>query len=365
MKKQLLMLGCAALAAFGAACSSDPALESAVITPMEEPSEQIQQRFSNEIRLLNELEMTQEILTNCNGELRYCQGVYNADNNEDFSILVFLHGLGERGEENLAQLRLGLPEIVKQIREDGRKVIVLAPECPSDQVWAPLHRGGAMGDLMEEPYQALGMIPVLIQKKIKEFKADDDRVYVTGLSMGGYGCWDLLARYGTDIFAAGIPCCGGSDPARAEKMKDLPVFIFHGSDDVTVPPQLARWMYISMKKAGNKNVYLREYFGVGHNCWDKAYSNKATWDWLFSQRRGHQSDIHPQNQPVGPVTAGQYAKGFGFNGGPRPAGSKPGDGLISPFPNAQEQEQQRAWQALESVEPEPAEEAEAEDADKE
>ena len=79
MKKQLLVLGCAALAAVGAACSSDPALKTAVITPMEEPSEQIQQRFANEIRTLNELEMKQEVLKNCNGELRYCQGVYNAD----------------------------------------------------------------------------------------------------------------------------------------------------------------------------------------------------------------------------------------------------------------------------------------------
>ena len=169
MKKHLLVLGCAALAAFGAACSSDPALESAVISPMEEPSAQIQQSFANEIRTLNALEMKQEVLTNCNGVLRYCQGVYNEDQPGKFAILVFLHGFGERGEENLAQLRLGLPEIVKQMREDKRKVIVLAPECPSDQVWAPLHRGGAMGDLMEEPYQALGMVPVLIEKKIEEF----------------------------------------------------------------------------------------------------------------------------------------------------------------------------------------------------
>jgi poly(3-hydroxybutyrate) depolymerase len=355
MKKQLLVLGCAALAAIGAACSSDPALKSAVISPMEEPSEQIQQRFANEIRTLNELEMKQEVLTNCNGVLRYCQGVYNEDQPGKFAVLVFLHGFGERGEENLAQLRLGLPEIVKQIRDGKYKVIVLAPECPSDQVWAPLHRGGAMGDLMEEPYQALGMVPVLIQKKIEEFKADKKRVYVTGLSMGGYGCWDLLARYSTDIFAAGIPCCGGSDPNRAEAMRDLPVFIFHGSDDVTVPPQLARWMFLSMRKAGNQDVFLREFFGVGHNCWDKAYSDPKTWEWLFSQRRGRKSDVRPGNPPVGPVTAFEYEKGFGFNGGPRPKGSKPGDGLISPFPNAEEQAKQRAWQALESVEPAPAE----------
>ena len=355
MKKQLLVLGCAALAAIGAACSSDPAFKTAVISPMEEPSEQVRQKFANELRTLESLEMKQEVLKNCNGELRYCQGVYNADEPGKFAILVFLHGFGERGEENLAQLRLAVPEIVKQMRDGKRKVVVLAPECPSDQVWAPLHRGGAMGDLMEEPYQALGMIPVLIEKKIKEFDADKDRVYVTGLSMGGYGCWDLLARYGTDIFAAGIPCCGGSDPNRAEKMSDLPVMIFHGGDDTTVPPQLSRWMYITMRKAGNRNVFLHELFGVGHNCWDAAYSDKATWDWLFSQRRGSESDIHPGYQPVGPVTAVQYEKGFGFNGGPRPKGSKPGDGFISAFPNAEEQAKQRAWQALESVEPAPAE----------
>ena len=361
MKKQLLVLGCAVLAAIGTACSSDPAIESAVIAPMEEPSEQIQQRFASQMQLLDTLEMKQEVLTNCNGELKYCQGVYNADEPGDFAILVFLHGFGERGDDNLAQLAIGLPEIVNQMREGGRKVVVLAPQCPSDQVWAPLHRGGAMGDLMEEPYQALGMVPVLIEKKIKEFKADKKRVYVTGLSMGGYGCWDLLCRYGTDIFAAGIPCCGGGDPNCAKKMSDLPVFIFHGSDDTTVPPQLSRWMYITMRAADNDNVVLREFFGVGLNCWDKAYSNPKTWEWLFSQRRGRQSDIHPGNQPVGPVTAGQYAKGFGFNGGPRPKGSKPGDGFISAFPSAEEQAKQREWQALESVEPEPAAPAEGEE----
>ena len=210
MKKHLLVLGCVALAAVGAACSSDPAIESAVIAPMEEPSEETAQRFANQKRLLEDFEMTQEVLTNCNGELRYCQGVYNADLEGKFAILVFLHGFGERGEDNFAQLAIGLPEIVKQMRDGGRKVIVLAPQCPSDQVWAPLHRGGAMGDLMEEPYQALGMIPVLIEKKIDEFNADKKRVYVTGLSMGGYGCWDLLARYGTRTARNSCAICQSS-----------------------------------------------------------------------------------------------------------------------------------------------------------
>ena len=91
-----------------AACSSDPAFESAVISPMEEPSEQVQQRFASQMQLLDAMEMKQEVLTNCNGELKYCQGVYNnADEPGKFAILVFLHGFGERGDDNLAQLAIG------------------------------------------------------------------------------------------------------------------------------------------------------------------------------------------------------------------------------------------------------------------
>ena len=325
MKKSVCMLGCVMIGVL-AACSSDsafkpadPALvaaaEAAVITPTEAPSPQIQQRFANELRILNDNNMKRETIKDADGSMWYCQGVYNEDQPGKPAILVFLHGIGERGDENLASIRLAVPDIVKQIKAAKQKVILLAPECPSSQLWAPLHRGGAQAKLTEKPAQALGLVPVLIQKKIEEFDADPDRVYITGLSMGGYGTWDLIARYGTDLFAAAMPCCGGGDPAQAEKMKDLPIWIFHGGADPTVPVMLSRRMYAALKEAGNDEVFYKEYPGVQHDCWTQTYQNPESWKWLFSQKRGVKSDVRPEQGEVVKVTQEEFESAGGFGGG--------------------------------------------------
>ena len=273
MKKSICMLGCAVIGVL-AACSTDSeatktdatstkpapaqkkadaallaAADAAVITESEALTEQERSQFARELRILNENNMKRETIKNDEGSMWYCQGVYNEDLPGKPAILIFLHGIGERGNENLASIRLAVPDIVKQIKDAKQKVILIAPECPGNQLWAPLHRGGQGAKLTEKPAQALGMVPILIEKKIKEFDADPDRVYITGLSMGGYGSWDLMARYGTDLFAAAMPCCGGGDPAQAEKMKDLPIWIFHGGADPTVPVMLSRRMYTALKDA--------------------------------------------------------------------------------------------------------------------
>ena len=326
MKKSICVLGCAMIGVL-AACSSesafkpaDPALvaaaNAAVITPSEEVSAHIQQRFANELRILKENNMKRETIKDVDGSMWYCQGVYNEDQPGKPAIVVFLHGIGERGDENLASIRLAVPEIVKQIKASKQKAILLAPECPSSQLWAPLHRGGTMAKLTEKPAQALGLVPVLIQKKIEEFDADPDRVYITGLSMGGYGTWDLISRYGTDLFAAAMPCCGGGDPAQAgEKLKDLPIWIFHGGADPTVPVMLSRRMYAALKEAGNDDVFYKEYPGVDHNCWDRTYQNPESWKWLFSQKRGVKSDVRPEQGEVVKVTQEEFESAGGFGGG--------------------------------------------------
>ncbi len=300
------------------------------ITTAEAPSAEIQQKFRNEYGILKRLDMVQQNFVNKDGDIHYCQGVYNADKPGKFAILVFLHGGGEGGNENLAQIRLAVSEIVKHMRDGGRKVIVLAPQCPDGEIWAQLHRGGEMAEMREKPFKTVGMIPALIKAKIKEFDADADRVYATGLSMGGYGTWDLLQRYGTDVFAGGIVCCGGADPNRAKKMKNLPVWIFHGNADNAVPIQLSRYQYVKMREAGNNNVFFREYPGVEHNCWDRTYANDEVWTWLFSQKRGTVSGVRPAQEAVVPPTEEQYAEGFGFNGGPK---SRYPDGFLPPFPS--------------------------------
>ena len=343
MKKSICLLGCAMLGVVAAyAADSEPAktdapateqknaaaslaaaAEAATISPSEALTPQLQQQFARELRILNDNNMKRETIKNADGSMWYCQGVYNEDQPGKPAIVIFLHGIGERGNENLASIRLAVPDIVKQIKDAKQKVILIAPECPSNQTWAPLHRGGAGAKLTEKPAQALGMVPILIQKKIKEFDADPDRVYITGLSMGGYGTWDLISRYGTDLFAAAMPCCGGGDPAQAEaKLKDLPIWIFHGGADPTVPVMLSRRMYAALKEAGNDDVFYKEYPGVQHDCWTQTYRNPESWKWLFSQKRGVKSDVRPEQGEVVKVTQEEFdaAGGFGGRGGQRPQG---------------------------------------------
>ena len=288
------------------------AAEAATITESEPVSDQIRQRFAEELRILNDNNMKRETIKNAEGSMWYCQGIYNEDLPGKPAILVFLHGIGARGNENLASIRLAVPDIVRQIKDARQKVILLVPQCPSNQTWTPLHLGGSKAKLTEKPAQALGMVPILIQKKIKEFDADPDRVYITGLSMGGYGTWDLIARYGTDLFAAAMPCCGGGDPARAEKLKDLPIWIFHGEADSTVPVMLPRRMYTALKEAGSDNVFYKEYPGVQLDCWTQTYRNPEVWKWLFSQKRGVKSDVRPEQGEVVKVTQEEFDSAGGF-----------------------------------------------------
>ncbi|MBP5585854.1 MAG: dienelactone hydrolase family protein [Lentisphaeria bacterium] len=319
MRKTICMLGGIMLGAL-AACSTesasrppDPALlaaaDAAVVTADEPVPERLQRQFARELRILNENNMTRETIRNDEGSLRYCQGVYNEDQPGRPAILVFLHGIGERGSENLANIRLAVPEIVKRIRDAGQKVVLLAPQCPADQLWSTRHRGGPEARLTEKPRPALGMVPVLIQKKIQEFDADPDRVYITGLSLGGYGTWDLMERYGTGLFAAGVTCSGGGDPAQAEKMKDLPIWIFHGEADQTLPVMLSRRMYAALKEAGSDVAFYTEYPGVPHDCWTRTYQNPEVWNWLFSQKRGVRSGIRPEQGEVVNVTQEEFDAG--------------------------------------------------------
>ena len=320
MRNNICLLGCVMLGAL-AACSTesvsrqpDPALvataDASVVTESEPVPERLQRQFARELRILNENNMTRETITNEESRLWYCQGVYNEDQPGKPAILVFLHGIGERGSENLASIRLAVPEIVKQIKASGQKVILLAPQCPGDQLWSTRHRGGAEAKLTEKPRPALGMVPVLIQKKIREFDADPDRVYITGLSLGGYGSWDLMERYGTGLFAAGVTCSGGGDPSQAEKMKDLPIWIFHGEADQTLPVMLSRRMYAALKEAGSDVVFYREYPGVPHDCWTRTYQNPEVWNWLFSQKRGVKSEVRPEQDEVVNVTQEEFDAGW-------------------------------------------------------
>lgn len=152
-----------------------------------------------------------------------------------------------------------------------------------DYRWANMDWSAKKGSMGKEPTTPMRLTLEVLAKLQKEFSIDDKRLYLTGLSMGGYGTWDTLARY-PNLFAAAVPICGGGDESAAATLKDIPIWCFHGGADTTVPTERSRNMIKAIKDAGGTPQYT-EYPGVGHNSWDKAYSEPELPNWLFAQHR--------------------------------------------------------------------------------
>ncbi len=183
-------------------------------------------------------------------------------------VILFLHGAGERGNDGLRQTQVGIGSAIRSYPERFPCIVVM-PQCPADRWWR--------GEELEAAYQCL-------QQTMKEFSCDPKRVYLTGLSMGGFGSWELAAKY-PDAFAAVIPICGRGNPADAEKLKGVPIWVFHGDADNLVPPAFSREMVEALKKAGSTVVKYTELPGIGHNSWDPAYNSAEVIKWLLEQKR--------------------------------------------------------------------------------
>jgi len=198
-------------------------------------------------------------------------------------LVLFLHGAGERGDDNAAQLKHGVVEFHR--RQATHPCLVLAPQCPADKKWVEVAwgQGGGAGTFPAQPSEPLKLALEVVDGLIAAGKVDPARVYVTGLSMGGYGTWDLAAR-SPGTFAAILPICGGGDEASAARVAALPTWCFHGESDSVVPVGLSRSMIAAIKAAGGTPVYS-ELEGIGHDSWTPAYRNPAVLDWLFAQRR--------------------------------------------------------------------------------
>ncbi|HEY7116931.1 MAG TPA: prolyl oligopeptidase family serine peptidase [Tepidisphaeraceae bacterium] len=152
-----------------------------------------------------------------------------------------------------------------------------------DYRWANMDWAAKKGSMGKEPSTPMRLALEVLDQLRKEFKLDDKRLYITGLSMGGYGTWDVIARHPT-LFAAAVPVCGGADESTAPTIKDIPIWCFHGGADPTVPTARSRNMIKALEAAGGQPKYT-EYPGVGHNSWDKAYSEPELPKWLFAQHK--------------------------------------------------------------------------------
>lgn len=202
---------------------------------------------------------------------------------KSYPLVLFLHGVGGRGDNNTQQLANGVGEFVKPENRQKYPCFVVAPQCPPDDKWANIDwilKSHTMAEKMTEP---LRLALDLFEKLAAELPVDKGRLYITGLSMGGFGTWDAIQRR-PDYFAAAMPVCGGGDTAEAPKLKDLPLWAFHGDMDATVLPIRTKAMIEAIRKAGG-TPKMTIYPQVGHNCWINAYADPAAMEWLFAQKK--------------------------------------------------------------------------------
>ena len=201
-----------------------------------------------------------------------------------YPLVLFLHGAGERGSDNAKQLSYLPTWLAEPALRRDYPCFVLAPQCRDGRRWADFDWSDKTSVPQKpEPTADLAAAVAALDAVTRSEPVDPDRVYLTGLSMGGYGSWDLAARM-PDRFAAVMPICGGGDEATAGKLVHLPIWCFHGAADDVVPVARSRSMVAAVEAAGGSVTYT-ELAGVRHDSWTSAYRDPATLAWLFRQRR--------------------------------------------------------------------------------
>jgi predicted peptidase len=190
---------------------------------------------------------------------------YDDDPARRWPLVLFLHGAGERGVDlDLAALH-GPPALADAGHEFP--FVLVSPQCPESSRWD------------SEPT----VLARLLDEVSARYRIDPDRVYVTGLSMGGFGTWTLATRY-PERFAAVAPICGGLWGQSAASIRDLPVWAFHGDADDVVPISMTEEIVAELRSLGS-DVRFTRYTGVGHDSWTEAYENPELYEWLMAQRR--------------------------------------------------------------------------------
>ena len=243
----LLMLGLCALAPLSLVRGDDAAKKPADAKPGQSP-----QRLEKEIKLTVSADY-----------LLFLPQDYGKDPAKKWPVILFLHGAGERGSDLNKVKAHGPPKIVEQ-RKDF-PFIVISPQCPEGKWWDPT------------------VLIALLDDVSASHAVDPDRVYLTGLSMGGYGTWETAIR-NPDRFAAIAPICGGGSKHQARRIKDVPTWVFHGDKDEAVPVGASIEMVDALKAAGG-DVQFTRYPEAGHDSWTETYNNPKLYEWFLSHAR--------------------------------------------------------------------------------
>lgn len=211
---------------------------------------------------------------------RYYQPKINEDTK--LPLVVFLHGAGERGNDNNAQLLHGVKYFMADSAQSKYPCAIFAPQCPTGKRWVETDWKLLKHTMPSKPSDPMALVFDVIDSLKKLPYIDSTRIYITGLSMGGYGTWDAIQRR-PGFFAAAVPVCGGGDEAQAPKLKNMHIWAFHGNLDKLVKPERTRNMVAAITAAGGHPKVT--YYDVGHFVWDQAYTTPDLFKWMFFQTK--------------------------------------------------------------------------------
>ena len=214
----------------------------------------------------------------------------NYDASQKYPLILFLHGAGERGNDNEKQLIHGSKLFLQDSIRKNYQAIVVFPQCAANSYWSNVHIKTTPDGTREfafatsgKPSPDLELVINLISYLKRNYSLDKKHFYVGGLSMGGMGTFELV-RHKPKMFAAAFPICGGADPKTAGKLKKPSWWIFHGLKDDVVNPEFSKVMAAALVDKG-ADLKLTLYPDANHNSWDSAFAEKDLFPWMFSKRR--------------------------------------------------------------------------------
>jgi len=207
------------------------------------------------------------------------------DGRKEYPLFFFLHGAGERGNDNTAQLKHVAPIIASSENQEKYPAILVFPQCPLNDYWSSVDRNSKELRPMDTDKTTAAGIKAekLLEEIIASYRVDEDRVYVNGISMGAFGTYSILSRH-PELVAAGIGVCGGANLDLIKNYRHIPLQIFHGAKDEVVPVQYSKDLANQLKKL-SAPVQYTEYPSLKHAIWTKVYEDPNTLNWLFKQKK--------------------------------------------------------------------------------
>jgi predicted peptidase len=242
--------------------------------PVVNPSNQSSQKESQLT------DFSEKVFTAAGGErMRYLLFVpKDYDKKASYPLVLWLHGGGSRGDDPKQILahgnQHGVGFLARSDNQAKYPAIIVAPQCPRNRVWGDPNQ--------DQPTPEMKLVLEIIDRVQIDFNVDKRRLYVLGMSLGGYGTWDIIARR-PGMFAAAVPICGGGDTSQASAMMKTAIWAFHGAEDELVRVSESRRMIAALKNAGANPKYT-EYEGVGHNAWERAFAEPDLLQWMFAQQ---------------------------------------------------------------------------------